>query len=1124
MQDTKTTSPSDYTPNPDIIDNDSVHFDQTIHEFLKHGMEANFATGYFYLNGFKLLKDDLKDLKVINILMSPKTNRTTYEEIAAGYDAKQEITNDLHKDSQNLSEGSPQLKSLVELRDLIKEGKVNFRVYTKCDKNIFHSKLYIIFRDDAVTPQIAIIGSSNFTEPGMRGNTELNYVIKDYATTKDLNKWFMRMFNQAEEFNKDLITIIESSPAIKKHQAAQIDPDYIAPFELYKYIIYRYLNEDITVYESVLAEFQKLGVENAKEKIRKYNGVIVSDSVGLGKSFIGGELIKWYRDQNKRILLIVPASLIEQWRNLLETDGISEEQPYFGLSVDDIGIKIISDTKFSNHLENEILKEYGNFDVVLVDEAHNFRNSEPNRYTNIQKLKGRTFILLTATPLNNTIRDLKNLVNIFTNQITLRNEHLDFNAFDEYYKLSKNAIGKTTSPEDTVKLDETIQKIGRILDEVMILRTRKIIKEKYPNLDIHGKNLEFPTPKIYPMEYRLSSSYEPIYQNIDTFISSLKLPHLYIVNQSNGKTLEGLFKVLLLKRLESSVYSFIKSLNRIVEKETNLKEDINKLGFNTAISLRKNDLEKIDEQISADIDLSAFIDENVSDGKFEDMTESEVLNAIEFDINTITEFLKTFLLKVKRSDGEYDFDDDKLDRIIRILLQNRNDKILIFTQFRTTAEYLYYHLKDIDTSRNVKMVVGGETSPSGRKVQYKEDGKIKERSLSLRDLKVRLFSPKSYNFKLELNEREIDILISTDTLSEGVNLQDCSLIINYDLPWNPTKIMQRVGRVDRIGNKNQVTVYNFFPDKGIESLLKLLEKLQNKIKNIATIIGKENGILHGEENINIKTIGEKITEMRSFTDIIEFEDKTKNPIFGNIGDEREAQIRFRLRSNIKELGLSRSDFKEYGNVPYSISGTGKKGLFSMYRIYDTKDGHKFKDVLLFYDTDSKKVSEITPLDIQIMPGTPGHTRLAGNETIDIEPGMKQITEQFEEMFFTLKSGYSDVEMITGFKMTTIQDKVIKRLNDILNPKQRSLNEDIQRQKSTLYELKNVYRNVFLSQSDATKLNKMFEKGVFITDVEIFIKILKEFRKEVINKNPDYQKSLRSEKNIEYKQICWGAFT
>jgi len=1100
--------------NPDIIDNRSVCFKDEIKKYLQQAIKANFATGYFYLSGFNLLKEDLEHLEKINILMGNETNQSTCDDIVAGYSAQ------LISDSKQLDDEKPQFKSLLALRDFIKEKKVDVKVYVPEKRGNFHTKLYIIYRTEASRPQsIAILGSSNFTQPGIMGNTELNYVHTQQVVVDAFDEWFNDRFKEAKDFNADLIKIIESSAAYKRYEAKQKDLDFITPFELYKLIIFEFLNGDISIYESALAEFQKLGVENAKEKIRKFNGAIISDSVGLGKSFIGGELIKWYREQNKRVLLIVPASIVDQWRDLLEKDGLSDETPYFGLSIDGIGIKIISESKFSNHSEDEVRKEYGDFDVVLIDEAHRFRNSEPERYKNIQKLKEKTFILLTATPLNNTVRDLKNIISIFTNQVILRNEHLDFNAFDEFYKISKKVRDKSASPEEIAKMNLSIHEISRILEEVMILRTRKIIIEKYPDLEINGQKIEFSTPKIYPIEYNLSSSYEPIYQNIDTFIANLKLPHLYVINQSSGKTLEGLFKVLLLKRLESSIYSFLKSLNHIIESETTLMEDIVNFGFDDAIKKRLKDFEKVEQQVQADVDLLSFIDDNVETKKSEELDEQQVIDSIKFDIDSIDTFKKSFLSRVKRGDGEYDFDDDKMDRLISELFRRKKDKILIFTQFRATAEYLFHHLKNSD--RNVDYVVGGETSPSGRKVKYKENGVIKERTLSGRDLKVRLFSPKSYKFKLEGTEKEIDILISTDTLSEGVNLQDCSIIINYDLPWNPTRIIQRVGRVDRIGNVNKITVFNFFPDKDIESLLKLLEKLQNKIKDIATIVGKENGILSGDEETSIKTIGEKITEIRKFNDIMSLEEEAKNPIFKITGEDKEAIVRFKLRNQINELGLKKTDFREYLNTPYSVAEIGKKGIFSLYRIFDKKDEHKYKDVLLYYDIDANSFSEINPLDITINSQTQGHYKSSVNDKINFDNAISRLDSHFEEMFYELKSGYKDVEMIPQFKTYKVQEMVIEYLNKIL--KHRTLEEDIQRQKSALYELKNLYNNIFLTQNDAVELKKKFVKGVMSTDRDEFIKIIKDFRKEVISQNPDYQKYLRSEKNIEYKQVCWGAF-
>lgn len=1120
-----TSSPISPT-NPDIIDNRSVNFVDEIKKYLINGVKANFATGYFYLNGFNLLKEDLQPLEEINILMGEETDRPTFNELKIGYDEKIDaISTELINDSEKLDENSEQFNNLIALKDFIKANKVHVKVYVTGDGTRFHSKLYVIHRNKkAETPYIGIIGSSNFTKPGIMGNTELNYVNKQQDVVLAFDRWFIERFSEAKEFNENLIRIIESSPAYKRYEAKKgvNDKDFISPFELYKLIIFEVLNEDISIAESALAEFQKLGVENAKEKIRKFNGVIISDSVGLGKSFIGGDLIKWFREENKRVLLIVPASIVDQWQDLLEKNGFTDEKPYFGLNIDGVGIRIVSDAKFSNQSEDEIQRDYGNYDVVLIDEAHRFRNNDPIRYKNIQKLKGKTFILLSATPLNNSVRDLKNIISIFTNQVTLWNEHLNFGAFDEYYKISKK-IRQTSTPEkkDIESRENFSREISQILEEVMILRTRKVIKERYPHLEINGREIEFSIPKIYPVEYSLSKSYNPIYQNIDSFIANLQLPHLYVISESSGKTLEGLYKVLLLKRLESSIYAFLKSLNSIIESETALKKDINELGFDKVIQERRNDYKKIEKRVQEDADLASFIDDIVDDRKEKKLNEETVLKAIEMDIQNIRKFQEQFLAKIKRGDSEYDYDDNKIDRLHGILSKYSNEKILIFTQFQATAEYLYYHLKNTG-NRYVEVVVGGETTASGRWVSYKEEGQIRQKSLSKRDYKVRLFSPKSYNFTLEPDEKEIDILISTDTLSEGVNLQDCSLIVNYDLPWNPTRIIQRVGRVDRIGNTNRITVFNFFPDEDIESLLNLLEKLQNKIKDIATIVGKENGILSGEEEINVKTIGEKIKEIRRFDDIIKLEDDAKNPIFNITGEDKDAIIRFKLRNQIHNWKLSKSDFREYANIPYSVVKNGKIGIFSLYRIYDKKDGHKFKDILLRFDPSNNSISEMNPLDLSIEPDQKGIAKSGVDTSIDLDSGLKQLQSAFDERLTAFKAGYIDVEMYRKLRIPKIQQKIVYRLSILQN--QKSLDGELAKYKRPISELKRLYANIFLSQTEAVELNKLFDdKSVMSKEVDEFIRVLREFRRDVIQKNPDHQQFLRREQNIDYKQICWGAF-
>jgi hypothetical protein len=331
-----------------------------------------------------------------------------------------------------------------------------------------------------------------------------------------------------------------------------------------------------------------------------------------------------------------------------------------------------------------------------------------------------------------------------------------------------------------------------------------------------------------------------------------------------------------------------------------------------------------------------------------------------------------------------------------------------------------------------------------------------------------------------------------------------------------------VGRVDRIGNTNRITVFNFFPSEDIESLLKLLEKLQNKIKDIATIVGKENGILSGEEEVNVKTIGERIKDIREFKDIIKLEDEAKNPIFNLTGEDKEAIIRFKLRNQIRDWNLTKNDFRDYTNIPYSVVRNGKTGVFSLYRIFDKKDGHKFKDILLWFDPTNNSVTEINPLDLSIGPDQTGIAKAGVDNSVNLDLGREQIQSAFEDKFAALKAGYTDVEMYPKFKIHKIQQKIVYRLSNLQN--QKSLNGELTKYKRAISELKGLYAHIFLSQTDAVELNKRFEdKPVISIETEDFIKILREFRKDVIQKNPDYQEFLRTEKNIDYRQICWGAF-
>jgi len=1024
---------------PPLVDNANRTVEDVYRKIIPQIEEARIATGYFYLSGFDLYREDLEQLadpeKIghapLRILMGRQTNRSTADEIGEGQSLREEFKNEVRESIDDLN--NAQLGRLDRLRDFIAEDKVSVRVRNP-ENGYFHAK-GASFRapqdddgwatdDDTDTrPCATIVGSSNFTASGHRNNIELNLTSQDQPKAEAFEEWYDNQWANAKDFSEEIIKIIENSDRYQDWQEQQEEESddetpeelgtYIEPFELYKLLAYDELSGNVNIRDSPLYYFQTLGYESAKEKLSQYNGCIISDSVGLGKSFIGGELLHDYRQRGDHCLLIVPANLTEQWKDLLQDDTDEDGNPYFGLEVDGTHLDVMSISKFQNLTYDEAQELKDRFDVVLIDEAHRFRNHgkwRPNpehdddykgtrRHANLRQLRGKTMIMLTATPINNSATDLENLISLFTSPEELRNKaSLDFDAFEEYINLSetrkKIAAGKEeASEEEQRKITEQLQRhseeISKILNEVMVLRTRKHVKDQIQ--DEENFEMSFKPPTLSKEQYSLPPAYQPVYRMLPDVMDALHLPHITVKNPKAGGTLKALYKLNLLKRLESSTYAFVQSIETLHHSERQLLGLLDDLPEDKKIDMLRaaqddEESETLDDFVEgsdAAVDLEQTLEEfgfdttavradekRESDATNElaDATIAEVKTYIREDLTLLAYFLSQFIGDIARDAGDVsdhavstrqwlhdhnagvlpdvpeedmnpilyprsdlsnvdeatrefyeavfslrEFRDPKIERLADVLNGYDEEKVLVFTQYRATADYVHRALLNNPdsplTNANSAVVKGGD--------ENKQDV-------------IQRFAPEASGYQqtlAESGESELQYVVATDTLSEGVNLQDVSVQVSFDLPWNPMRIVQRVGRIDRIGSTEAKYVHNFYPDGDIEAAIKLLKRLQAKINDIALIVGKENNILDPNEDQILektgvdteKTIGElqvdeiedSLQKSREIDDVNELDDTSKNPLLRNAGsNEHAAYERFLLKKELNEdFGLSEDDFE-----------------------------------------------------------------------------------------------------------------------------------------------------------------------------------------------------------------------
>jgi hypothetical protein len=579
---------TDWSDYSDVLDNREYHVAERANALAPKAETVRIAVGYFYLGGFDLLKENLRRAERVEILIGTDTNQRTIAELERGF------AEDLGEyDRIEAQEG------INRLYDLIQEDKVDVRIY---DDSRFHPKLYL-FEHPAGSPDLgrAIIGSSNLSASGLRGNVELNVEKKDNNTIRDLSGWFEEIWEEASEFDKDLMSakieesqfgddLPDTSTGEKKTSVAEVET--ISPYEATKrFIVEQFsrdvregtLLEDITGdYEEQLTAFQQDAFRAARRPLEKYNGVVLADSVGLGKSYIGAPLVQDATTSRDEVLIIAPNRLKPMWKREL-LDAETGEFPTTAQKT------FISFNKLSRLSEQEI-QRYRSVDMVLVDEAHNLRNTGTQRYDKLQSIgrQGKKFVMLTATPIHNSVRDVDNLIKVFADDDDFDIELGSMSPseiFKEYDRLSGDVNEDEETAADRRRLSKLEEKIESIMREVIISRDRKYILDNYSEITIGDRQISVPERQprlITPDDPRLDELYSDIVDAVigtDEFEDSgLNIPYVsadrydadgdekeeLIIEYQNASIL---MLINLLKRLESSLAAFEESVDRLMKRE-----------------------------------------------------------------------------------------------------------------------------------------------------------------------------------------------------------------------------------------------------------------------------------------------------------------------------------------------------------------------------------------------------------------------------------------------------------------------------------------------------------------------------------------------------------------------------
>lgn len=757
-----------------------------------------------------------------------------------------------------------------------------------------------------------------------RGNNLFNLVSK--IDTPHSEK-YLHIFNEIWQDNRKLTDVTEQVVDSIANVYKENSPDFVYFITLYN--IFNEFLEDIS--EDVLPNsatgfksseiwnklynFQQDAVLAIINKLEKYNGCILADSVGLGKTYTALAVIKYYENRNKSVLVLCPKKLNDNWvtyRSNLTNNPIAKDRLRYDVLYH---TDLSRDNGISNGLPLDRIN-WGNYDLVVIDESHNFRNGgqtygdderKENRYLKLLNKVIRTgvktkVLMLSATPVNNRFNDLRNQIALaYEGESEKIDELLNTHrTIDDIFRQAQAAFNKWSKFDSKDRTTESLLSLldydfFEVLDSITIARSRKHI-EKYYNTEAIGK---FPD-RLKPISIRPSLTekkgainFDEIYELLIQLNLSIYTPSFFIfpsrrekyeidpdvsskgfyMQTGRERGIQRLMNINLLKRLESSVHSFSKTVNKI------------KALIDNTISMvesHNNDLVVLDDMVS-EVDLE--IDDQNTDlfvGRKLQVSLSD-MDTISWlaDLRADSETLMQLMFFVDDITPEHDFKLQTLLKTIEQKIENpinvENKKVIIFTAFSDTAEYLYdnvsKHVKqqyNLNTALITGSVDGRTTCPKLRN-----------------DLNTVLtcFSPISKQKDLLLginNKDEIDILIATDCISEGQNLQDCDFLINYDIHWNPVRIIQRFGRIDRIGSRNDVIqLVNFWPDLSLDDYINLKGRVETRMKiSVMTSTGDDN-LISAEEKGDLEYRKQQL--QRLMDEVVDIEDMSNGISIMDLG-------------------------------------------------------------------------------------------------------------------------------------------------------------------------------------------------------------------------------------------------
>ena len=889
-------------------------------EDLKSGTKVSIISAYFTIFAYQELRKELNKIDSLRLLFSMPTFVKDKKDINREFKLSGSYESGLAGDRYEMK-----LKNELKQSEIAKEcaewirKKVEVRAYD--EEHTLPQKMYIMEQNEGEDSYI--FGSSDFTSSGLgvvsSNKSEMNTYMKDTASTQTMLDLFNKAWSDNEKVKDVKKALLESLEVVYRENTSEfiyfvtlynIFKDYLSDLTEEERVKSKTGFKDSVVWNK-LYNFQKDGVLGAIDKLEKYNGCILADSVGLGKTFEALAIIKYYELRNNRVLVLCPKKLRENWLvyrgnrrdNILGEDRLN----YDVLNHTDL-------SRYTGHSGDINLEEvyWENYDLIVIDESHNFRNnnnSKENKETRYSRLLNQIIkkgvktrvLMLSATPVNNRMNDLKNQIAFATEGNDKALSADGIKSIEQTLRKAQMAFNKWNDLEEEDKSVESLLEMlevdyFKLLDMLTIARSRKHIQKYYDTTSI-GKFPERLKPinvkadvdtkndfiklaelnklikslnlAIYsPMKYVLPSKVEQYSKKYDT-----NMGKTVFKQTDREESLVHLMRINILKRMESSIHSFAITVLKILKNIEGTLEKINTF-----------------EDFVEDFDIEELdIEDNRLDGV---LIGSKNVKIHLKDIDKIRweselEADKVILEKILKEANKITVERDKklveLQKLIKQKVENplnkENKKIIIFTAFADTAKYLYDNISTYildELGLYSALVTGSDNPKTNLKGVKTEFNNI-----------LTNFSPRSKE-RRDKDKPEIDILIATDCISEGQNLQDCDYLINYDIHWNPVRIIQRFGRIDRIGSQNEVIqLVNFWPNMELDEYINLESRVSGRMVMLDMSAT-------GEENI--------IEEKPTMNDL-EYRKKQLKQLQDQVPDIED------INGNISITDLSFNDFK-----------------------------------------------------------------------------------------------------------------------------------------------------------------------------------------------------------------------